>query len=251
MLTVLPLTGIDEIRPGDDLSAVIAKAVATAGFTLAAGDILVVTQKIVSKSEGRFVDLRDVAVGDEAQRIAEVTGKDPRLVELVLRESVEVVRAVPNVLIARQKLGLVMANAGIDHSNIGGAGNEIVLLLPVDPDGSADALAAAIETRTQVRPAIVISDSFGRPWRNGVVNVGIGASGLPALLDRRGMLDRDGRRLEVTQIALADMLATAAGLAMGEGGEGIPVVLIRGYPLGEAPRPARDLVRPLAADLFR
>jgi coenzyme F420-0:L-glutamate ligase/coenzyme F420-1:gamma-L-glutamate ligase len=251
MLTVLPLTGIDEIRPGDDLSAIIVEALAASGGTLAPGDILVVTQKIVSKSEGRFVDLRDVAVGEEARRVAAITGKDPRLVELVLGESVEVVRAVPNVLITRQKLGLVMANAGIDHSNIGAAGGDTVLLLPVDPDGSADRLAASIETRVQVKPAIVISDSFGRPWRNGVVNVGIGASGVAALLDRRGMLDRDGRRLEVTQIALADMLATAAGLAMGEGGEGIPVVLIRGFPLGDSPRPARDLVRPLASDLFR
>ena len=163
--------------------------------------------------------------------MAEETGKDPRLVELVLSESTGVVRSVPNVLITRHRLGLVMANAGIDRSNTGPGAEEQILLLPNDPDGSARDIAEGLAAYGDVRPAVVISDSFGRPWRYGVVSVGIGASGLPSLIDRRGDLDRDGRRLEVTQIALADIVATAASLAAGEGAESIPAVLIRGLPV--------------------
>jgi coenzyme F420-0:L-glutamate ligase/coenzyme F420-1:gamma-L-glutamate ligase len=251
MIQILPVHDIGEVRPGDDLAAVILAGLAASGLTLASGDILVVTQKIVSKAEGRYVALASVTPGHEAQRLAELTAKDPRLVELVLSESQSVVRAVPNVLITRHRLGLVMANAGIYQSNLGSPGGDNVLLLPSDPDASARHLAAAIENLVSVSPAIVISDSFGRPWRNGVVNVAIGASGLPALLDRRGDSDRDGRRLEVTQIALGDMIATAAGLAMGEASEGIPVAIVRGYQFEQADRPATDLVRPLAADLFQ
>ncbi len=211
------------------------------------GDVLVVTQKIVSKAEGRFVDLATVIPGERATTLAETTRKDARLVELVLRESTNVLRAVPNVLITRHRAGHVMANAGIDRSNIGDGAGEQALLLPADADVSAERLWEALEKRC----AVVISDSFGRPWRYGVVNVAIGVAGMPSLIDRRGDLDRDGRRLEATQIALGDMIATAAGLAMGEAAEGIPAVLVRGVDWSGPDRPADALVRPLAEDLFQ
>ncbi|MGE4411341.1 MAG: coenzyme F420-0:L-glutamate ligase [Sphingobium sp.] len=251
MIQILPLRGMGEIEPGSDLAGALLAGLDTSGLALQPGDILVVTQKIVSKAEGRFVELSAVTPGARALELAETTRKDPRLVELVLSESSDVVRAVPGVLITRHRHGLVMANAGIDRSNIGPAGGERVLLLPEDPDGSARALAGAMERRTAVRPAVVISDSFGRPWRHGVVCVAIGVTGLPSLLDRRGDVDRDGRTLEVTQIAVGDMVATAAGMATGEGAEGIPAVLVRGYAVPGEERPATDLVRPLTEDLFR
>ncbi|WP_068070558.1 coenzyme F420-0:L-glutamate ligase [Novosphingobium lentum] len=244
-IEIIPLTAIGEVGPGEDLPATLAAAVASAGTRLGPGDILVVTQKIVSKAEHRSVSLADVVPGAEALRLAAITRKDARLVELVLQESTAVLRAVPHVLIVRHRLGLVMANAGIDRSNIGTGSDERALLLPIDPDASAERISAALGC------PVVISDSFGRPWRMGVVAVGIGAAGLPAINDRRGLLDRDGRTLEVTQIAVADLLASAAGLAMGEGGEGIPAVIVRGYAVAGAPRPAADLTRPLAEDLFQ
>lgn len=242
VLSILPVEGIGEIAPGDDLAAILHAAITERRD----GDILIVTQKIVSKAEGRFVDLDTVVPGAEAQRLAAVTRKDPRLVELVLAESSAVLRAVPNVLITRHRCGWVMANAGIDRSNIGPGGAERVLLLPLDTDASADALARRLGM------PVVISDSFGRPWRNGVTLVALGAAGLPSLIDRRGERDRDGRNLEVTQIALADLIANAAGLVMGEGAEGIPVVLLRGLALGDAPlRAASALTRPVGEDLFQ
>jgi coenzyme F420-0:L-glutamate ligase / coenzyme F420-1:gamma-L-glutamate ligase len=245
MIEIHPLTGIGEVRPGDDLAGLLREALATNDLEARVGDILVVTQKIISKAEGRFVSLSDVTPGEEALRMAALTRKDPRLVELVLQEAEGVVRAAPHVLITRHRLGHVMANSGIDRSNIGGGCDDRALLLPIDPDASAAALADALGL------AVVISDSFGRPWRMGVVAVAIGAACLPALIDRRGELDRDGRLLEVTQIALADMVATAANLATGEGAEGIPAALVRGYAFSGENRPASALIRPAAEDLFR
>jgi coenzyme F420-0:L-glutamate ligase/coenzyme F420-1:gamma-L-glutamate ligase len=246
MIAIHPLAGIGEVLPGADLAALLHEALTAADLLpLLADDVLVVTQKIVSKAEGRFVDLADVEPGAEALRLAETTRKDARLVELTLAEASAVIRAVPNVLITRHRLGHVMANSGIDRSNIGPGGADRALLLPVDPDASAARLNAALGC------AIVISDSFGRPWRHGVTGVAIGASGLPALIDRRGDLDRDGRRLEVTQIALADMIASAAMLATGEGAEGLPAALVRGAAWPEGSSPAATLVRPLEEDLFR
>ena len=245
MIAIHPLTGISEVQPGDDLAELLRVALVENGLQPCAGDILVVTQKIVSKAEGRFVAMDAVVPSEEALRLAALTRKEPRLVELVLREADGVVRAAPHVLITRHRLGHVMANSGIDRSNIGGGSEDRALLLPVDPDGSAAALSEALGV------AVVISDSFGRPWRMGVVAVAIGAAGLPALIDRRGDIDRDGRVLEVTQIALADMVATAANLATGEGAEGIPAALVRGYAFSGDARPAADLVRPAAEDLFR
>jgi coenzyme F420-0:L-glutamate ligase / coenzyme F420-1:gamma-L-glutamate ligase len=181
-------------------------------------------------------------------RLAEVTRKDARLVELVLQESTAIVRAVPHVLITRHHCGCVMANAGIDQSNIGDGDAERVLLLPRDPDVCAAQIRAGLGDRP---PAVVISDSFGRPWRYGVVNVAIGAAGLPSLVDRRGQLDRNGRPMEVTQIALADQIASAAGLMMGEGSEGIPAVIVRGITWDAPDARAAALVRPLSEDLFQ
>jgi coenzyme F420-0:L-glutamate ligase/coenzyme F420-1:gamma-L-glutamate ligase len=245
MITVYPLGGIGEVLPGSDLAAILQAALTAAGLIAGPGDILVVTQKIVSKAENRFVALAGVTPGAEAVRLAEVTRKDPRMVALVLAESSAVIRAVPNVLITRHRNGYVMANAGIDHSNTGFEGEGMVLLLPEDADASAEKLQAALGM------AVVISDSFGRPWRHGVVNVALGASGLPALVDRRGERDRDGRVLEVTQIAFADMIASAAGLVMGEGAESVPAALVRGAVWQADPRPAAALVRPVDEDLFR
>jgi coenzyme F420-0:L-glutamate ligase / coenzyme F420-1:gamma-L-glutamate ligase len=241
MIEIIPLDGLPEVRPGDDLAAMLAR-----DFRL--GDILVVTQKIVSKAHNLFVDLASVTPGSEALRLAEVTRKDARLVELVLQESTAIVRAVPHVLITRHHCGCVMANAGIDQSNIGEGNADRVLLLPRDPDASATRIRAGLGDRP---PAVVISDSFGRPWRYGVVNVAIGAAGLPSLVDRRGQLDRNGRPMEVTQIALADQIASAAGLMMGEGSEGIPAVIVRGMVWDAPDAPATALVRPLAEDLFQ
>lgn len=250
MIGIHSLDAIGEIRAGDDLAAVLAQALDAQNLALTDHDILVVTQKIVSKAEGRFVDLSTVNPGAEAQKLAAVTAKDPRLVELVLAESSAVVRAVRGVLITRHRTGHVMANAGIDQSNLGG-GAEQVLLLPEDPDASAERLRASLARRWDAAFGVVISDSFGRPWRYGVVNVAIGSAGCPALIDRRGMLDRDGRTLEVTQVALADLVASAGGLAMGEGAEGVPAALIRGYRWDVPASPASALVRPLEEDLFR
>jgi coenzyme F420-0:L-glutamate ligase/coenzyme F420-1:gamma-L-glutamate ligase len=249
MIEIHPLGMIGEVQPGSDLVAILSEALAAAGRSVTGADALVVTQKIVSKAEGRYVTLDSVKPSEEALRLAKITGKDARLVELVLTESTAVVRAAPNVLITRHRCGYVMANAGIDRSNTGSGG--AVLLLPKNPDASAERLRQGLGVRFGSPPAVVISDSFGRPWRYGVVNVALGASGLPALVDKRGQPDRDGRPLEVTQIALADMIASAAGLAMGEGAEGIPAALIRGamWPAGSLP--ASALLRPLSEDLFQ
>lgn len=251
MLGIFPLTGLPEIRPGDDLPGLLAAHLAE----LRAGDILVVAQKIVSKAEGRFVTLSDVVPSPEAVSLAGEVRKDARLVELVLRESSQVVRAAPHVLITRHRLGHVMANAGIDASNLGNAGKAggegRVLLLPDDPDASAARIGDALEARFGVRPGVVISDSFGRPWRMGTVNVAIGIAGMPALIDRRGEPDRDGRVMQMTLIALADAVAAAAGLAMGEGAEGVPAAVVRGLGWAGAAQTAGALLRPVGEDLFR
>ena len=237
--------------PGDDLARLLADAVQAAGLKPERHDVLMVTQKIVSKAEGRCVELAGISPSPRALELAEITRKDPRFVELVLAESVAVLRAVPNVLITRHRTGHVMANSGIDRSNTGPDGNDKVLLLPIDSDASAKRLRAALSAHWPNPPAVVISDSFGRPWRYGVTNVAIGASGLPALLDRRGETDRNGRKLEVTQVALGDMIATAGGLVTGEGAESIPAVLICGLRWTAADQPASALVRPLEEDLFQ
>jgi coenzyme F420-0:L-glutamate ligase/coenzyme F420-1:gamma-L-glutamate ligase len=249
-MQIIPLPAMPEIIPGDDLALRIAEALDAAHVARQAGDILVVTQKIVSKAEGRFIALDDVEPSPQATDLAATVRKDARVVELVLRESAAIVRAVPHVLITRHRTGHVMANAGIDRSNLGARDEEAALLLPEDADASAERLQEAL-SRRGIDMAVLITDSFGRPWRHGVVNVAIGASGLPSLIDRRGSRDRDGRALEVTQIAVADMLASAAGLVMGEGAEGVPVAIVRGLHWDAPLCPAAALVRPPEEDLFR
>jgi coenzyme F420-0:L-glutamate ligase/coenzyme F420-1:gamma-L-glutamate ligase len=251
MISLVPLEGIPEIRPGDDLAETIAAALAAAGIGLTDDDVLVVTQKVVSKAEGRVVDLRTIEPSDEAREWAERWGKDARQVELVLRESAEVVRkAEGGLIISRTRHGFVCANAGVDLSNTGG--DELATLLPVDPDASAQRLRDRLGELAGARPAIVISDSFGRPWRSGIVNVAIGTAGIAALEDLRGTPDTDGREMRSTIIAVADELASAADLAGGKVAQR-PIVLIRGaaYTRPAEPDPgATALVMPREQDLF-
>lgn len=254
-LELRALEGLPEIRRGDDLAALIGAALVRQGITLRAGDALIVAQKIVSKSEGRVVDLATVTPSARAVELAARVRKDPRFVETVLAESVEVVRAVPDILITRHRQGFVMANAGIDRSNVPGAEDDLVLLLPEDCDASAQRLRERLTTAAVVpdgvAPAVVISDSFGRPWRQGTVNVALGVAGMPALRDHRGGFDREGRVLQTTQVALADALAAAAGLVMGETTESTPVVLARGLDFSGPLADGRSLIRPPDEDLFR
>ena len=248
------IAGLPEIEPGCDLPRTMLAALAGSGWQLERGDILVIAQKIVSKAESRYRLLDEAIPGAESRRLAELTDKDPRFVQLVLDESSAVVRAAKDVLIVRHRLGLVMANAGIDRSNVPkrADGREQVLLLPVDPDASARAIRQALLTGSSCGDllGVVISDSFGRPWRLGVTNVAIGVAGLPALLDRRGEADREGRRLEMTEVAFADAIAAAAALAMGEAAESTPLVLVRGLTWQASTQTAAQLLRPLAQDLF-
>lgn len=251
-LTYTALAGIPDIAPGDDLGAVIAAALERNGITPRSQDVLVVAQKAVSKAEGRFVDLASVVPSAEAVSLGGETGKDPRLVETILSESDSVLRSKPGVIVVVHRLGYVMANAGIDRSNLGSDGDgECVLLLPRDPDATAAHLRDVLEVRYRVPLGVVISDSFGRAWRNGVVNVALGAAGLPSLVDARGRQDRDGRPLEVTQIAFADALAAGAAPVMGEADEGQPVVHVRGAAWQQASNPAEALIRPVEEDMFR
>jgi len=249
-LRLIALPGIPLIQPGDDLARVLLDALKAAELTLEAGDVLVVTSKIVSKAEGRIVALAGVTPGARAHELAAQTGKDPRIVELVLRESTGVSRVAPNVLVVEHRLGFVSANAGIDQSNLEG-GDERVLLLPVDPDRSAVELRQRLMDATGLAVGIVISDSHGRPFRLGNVNVAIGVAGLPALIDLRGHPDLFGRILKISIQAYADMVASAAGLLTGEGAEGLPVVLVRGLTYPPLDGRAVQLNRPAAQDLYR
>jgi coenzyme F420-0:L-glutamate ligase/coenzyme F420-1:gamma-L-glutamate ligase len=251
MIELHPLSTIGEVLPGDNLGRLLAEAINGARLVPVRNDVLMVTQKIVSKAEGRFVDLASVTPSPRAIELAAITRKDAKFVEIVLAESSAVVRAAPDVLITRHRSGHVMANAGVDRSNMGPGEKDRALLLPLDADASAQRLRTALCEYWPQPPAVLISDSFGRPWRLGITNVAIGASGLPALIDRRGEVDRNGRRLEVTQVALGDMIASAGGLVTGEGAEGIPAVLVRGLRWEAEDRPAAALVRPVAEDLFR
>ncbi|MGQ0524624.1 MAG: coenzyme F420-0:L-glutamate ligase [Betaproteobacteria bacterium] len=251
-LTLTALPGIPEIEPGADLPVLLCRAVKEAGCVLQGGDILVVAQKIVSKAEGRGVRLNDVRPSDRALDLARMTDKDARLVELMLRESKEVLRAKPGVLIVEHRLGFVMASAGIDQSNVPGAEDAgWALLLPEDPDASARGIRDRLKAATGVEVGVVINDSFGRAWRNGVTGMAIGVAGVPALADLRGRPDRHGRALRVTQVAVADELAAAASLLMGQSDEGYPAVLARGFPYPTREGTITELIRPRAEDLFR
>ena len=251
-LSITALAGIPPVRPGDDISALILHGLASSGLALRRGDVLAIAQKIVSKAERRQVDLRTVTPSARAQALAAEVDKDPRLVELILRESTEVVRHRKGVLVVAQRSGIVLANAGIDASNVGPGGDDNhVLLLPEDCDRSCREIRARLSARTGIEAGVLIIDSLGRAWRNGTIGVALGAAGLPALLDLRGKPDLFGRRLRSTQVGIADEIAAAASLLMGQADEGTPVVLIRGLQLPVADGSAGDLIRDRALDLFR
>jgi len=251
-VSLVAVPGIPTIRAGDDLARILGDALGAAGLQLQRNDVLVVTHKVVSKAEGRYVSLADVTPSPRARELAAATGKDPALVEVILSESREVLRFRPGLIVVEHRLGMVIANAGIDQSNVPHDGDgERVLLLPEDPDASSAALRAALEARFGAALAVVVNDSVGRAWRNGVVGLALGAAGLPALLDLRGQRDLEGRALRVTQVGLADQIASAAELLMGEADEGRPAVLVRGLEWQDAPAPASALIRDRATDLFR
>ena len=241
------IPGLPEIRRGENLAKLISGSTHRAGIRFKHGDILVVAQKIVSKAEGAIARLAAVKASPKALAIARRLKKDPRVIEVVLKESRRIVRS-DHVLITETHHGFVCANAGVDHSNV--SGSDLVTLLPRNPDRSARKLAAALCKRTGKRVAVIISDTFGRPWRLGLTNVAIGAAGVPVLLDLRGTPDRHGKPLNATILAVADELAGAAGLLMGKS-EGYPVVLIRGYRYKSVAEPAARIIRPAAEDLFR
>lgn len=249
---IIPQT-VPVISEQMDLAAVILVALSRENVALEAGDIVVVAQKIVSKAEGRALDLSTVSVSDAASVMAEKTGKDARLLEVILRDTNYVLRAKLGVCIVEHKLGHIMANAGIDHSNVAapGLGDDTVLLLPVDPDASARALRQRFEAEGKAPIGVVISDSFGRPWRMGTTGVAIGISGPAALVDRRGDQDMFGRTLAATEIGFADGIAAAAVLAMGEAAERTPVVVIRGLAWADTSQVASDVQRPQDKDMFR
>jgi len=251
-LTLIPLAGIKMVEPGDDLGAIIVGAFTANGLVPEMGDVLVVAQKVVSKAEGRYVNVAAVDPSARAVELAREVDKDPRFVEVVLSEAKRVVRHRPGLLIVEHKLGLVMANAGIDHSNVPTEdGVERVLLLPEDPDGSARSLRERLAETFGTKIGVIISDSFGRPWRKGTVGVALGAAGLPAFIDMRGHPDLFGRELLVTETGFADEIAAAAGLLMGQADEAIPMVLLRGLNWSAPEVPAAALIRPAEHDLFR
>ena len=251
-LSLAALHGIPEVRAGDRLSGVILRALADNGYGLESGDILVVAQKIVSKAEGRCVRLDTVRPSPRAEQLAQTAQKDPRVMELLLGESTQILRVKPGVVIVEHRLGFIMANAGIDQSNMDPADpGSTALLLPEDPEASARRLRDEIAAALAVQIGVVVIDSFGRAWRNGVTGIAIGVAGVPALIDMRGKLDRNGRELRVTQIAAADELAAAASLLMGQADEGLPVVVARGFPYALQESAIQDVLRPRDQDLFR
>lgn len=249
------LTALDKVPTivtGDDLVKIAQSHAAAQGVVLQAGDVLIFAQKIVSKAEGRFVRLADVRPSKEARDLAVRADKDPRLVELILKESTSVVRCRPGVLVVEHRLGFILANAGIDASNVEeGSSDETVLLLPENPDASAERIRRQLLRETGAEVGVVINDSFGRAWRLGTTGTAIGIAGLPGLVDMRGQKDRAGRVLQVTEIGVADELAAAASLLMGQASEGRPIIHARGFPYTSREGTAAELVRPKELDMFR
>lgn len=247
-LLLKSLVDIPAIRAGDDLAQIALAGLARADDRLQSGDVLVFAQKIVSKAEGRTVELAGVTPSERAQELGQQTGIDPRRVELILQESTEVIRQRGDLLIVRHRLGFTLANAGIDASNVD---EGHLLLLPLDPDASATRIRSALRQRTGIDIGVLIIDSWGRPWRVGTVGCAIGLSGLPGLIDMRGHPDLNGRPLQGTEIGFADELAAAASILMGQAAEGRPIVLARGLPYERREGTARELLRPESMDLFR
>lgn len=253
-LLLTPLQGYPLIKSGDDLVALTIQALSTNGLTLQEGDILVFAQKIVSKAEGRWVNLTTISPSPRAQELAQDIQKDPRLVELILRESRAVLRTRPGTIVVEHRLGFVCANAGIDHSNVAGSGTEQeewVLLLPEDPDDSARRLREGLQAHFGIPIGVMIIDSHGRAWRMGTVGVAIGLAGVPGLVDLRGKPDLFGYRLRITQVGAGDELAAAASLVMGQAAEGTPVVHVRGFPYPLREASLVELLRSIDQDLFR
>ena len=249
-LELFALPGLPMVREGDDLPALILAGLQRAGQTLRERDVVVIAQKIVSKAEGRTVDLADVVPSARAIALADEVGKDARIVEVVLSESTKVVRSRPNLMIMQHRLGFVMANAGVDQSNVAEAdGHHRALLLPLDPDGSAERIRSALARHADV--GVIISDSFGRPWRRGTAGVAIGSAGIPSVIDLRGQPDLFGRTLEVSIIGFADEIAAAASLLQGQAAEAQPVIVVRGLAWHAPNMPVADVVRPPEEDLFQ
>jgi len=249
-LRISALAGIPLVQPGDNIAELIASGLASSGLSLRQDDVVVIAQKVVSKAEGRIVDLREVTPSARAEKLAKEVNKDPRLVELILRESAEVVRHRKDVLVVAHRSGVVLANAGIDASNVTGD-EQHVLLLPEDCNRSCREIRAGLTALTGIEAGILIIDSLGRAWRNGTVGIALGAAGLPALLNLRGTPDLFGRELRSTEVGIADEIAAAASMLMGQAGEGTPVVLLRGLNLPAADGSADELIRARELDLFR
>jgi coenzyme F420-0:L-glutamate ligase / coenzyme F420-1:gamma-L-glutamate ligase len=252
VVTLTPIPGIPLVRPRDDLAELLILACERQAISPKEGDVLVLAQKVVSKAEARYIDLATVVPSARAQSLAAEVEKDPRLVEVILGESRRVVRRRPGILIVEHRLGFVMANAGVDRSNVDPeAGAEPVLLLPRDPDGSAATLLARLSAHFGKPLAVIISDSWGRAWRRGTVGVALGAAGLPAVMDLRGRPDLFGHELRVTETGFADEIASAASLLMGQAAEATPAVLVSGLSWSAPSMPANALLRPPEEDLFR
>ncbi len=243
-------SNIPLVKRGDDISRLILNGLRDAAMELRDGDVIVIASKIISKAEGRAVRLGDVMPSERALELAAVTDKDAREIELMLQESSEVVRARQGLIVTRHRLGFVSANAGIDHSNVAEGAEEFVLMLPIDPDASAEGIRREVERETGKQVSVVIADSHGRPHRLGTIGIAIGCAGMPALEDWRGRQDLFGYELKYTDIGLADMLASAATLLFGQAREGTPIVLVRGATWSGKNGTARDLVRPQEMDLF-
>ncbi len=247
-ISIIPIPGVPQIHPGDDLTALLLKAIDEADIGVKDGDVLVICQKVVSKAEGAVIDLKTIEPSPFAQQTAALWEKDPRMVEVVLRESSRIVRMKNGVVITETKHGWVCANSGVDASN--SYGDDIVIVLPKDPDASARRMRDTIKAQRNATVAIIITDTFGRPWRDGLVEFTLGVAGIDPLLDLRGQSDLQGRELHHTVVAVADELAAAAGLLM-EKDAAMPAVLIRGYRYAPVESDSKKLIRPAEADLFR
>ena len=250
-ITLTAIQNIPEINPGDEVASIINECIEAQGCSLENNDVIVIAQKIISKSEDRFVDLNTVKPSDEAFQLSKEVEKDPRLVELILQESNQIIRASKGILVVEHKLGHILANAGIDRSNIG-RNDDHVLLLPINPDESAKNVKNYFENDSKIEIGVLITDSIGRAWRLGTIGHALGSSGIKTLIDMRGSeFDRDGRLLQTTVIGVADQIASASTLLMGESSEGMPAVIIRGLDLCDDSDTVNHLIRPAEEDLFR
>ena len=250
-ITLTALQGFPLIQEGDDIAEIILQTIFANNLQIENNDIFVIAQKIISKSEGRKVCLEDVSPSEKAINLANKTNKDPRIVELILNESSEIIRVAHGVIITKHKLGFIMANAGIDQSNINENDDEsYALLLPVDPDASSKRIKDAIEEITNKKISVIVNDSIGRPWRIGTVGHALGVAGLSPVIDLRGTKDLFQRELKVSEVALADELSAAASILMGQGSEGKPIILIRGLQIEESQEGIKSLLRPKTKDLF-